>query len=227
MRPGMSRACNRACEAERLAASRHLEHAIVGRGEELGQRRAARRTPRGSAAAQPAGRLTATERRELDLRPAPARTPQRRMQPAARLVGHHEQHATLPLPELPSGLGSHSRLGRGGEARARAPARRPMEAYRPAECRRSRGANACPGRWRSRRRGSVRARTTASAAFGSPQRVSNSHGRPCDDVDGTDACPSRSAAAVALVPAEQQCDETLCGGRTQFDVDGAVSGERF
>jgi hypothetical protein len=45
--------------------------------------------------------------------------------------------------------------------------------------------------------------------------------------DGTDACPSRSAAAVALVPAEQQCDETLRGGRTQLDVDGAVSGDRF
>jgi hypothetical protein len=45
--------------------------------------------------------------------------------------------------------------------------------------------------------------------------------------DGTDACPSRSAAAVALVPAEQQCDETLRGGRTQLDVDGAVSGDGF
>jgi hypothetical protein len=42
-----------------------------------------------------------------------------------------------------------------------------------------------------------------------------------------DSCPSRSAAAVALVPAEQQCDETLRGGRTQLDVDGAVSGDRF
>ena len=42
-----------------------------------------------------------------------------------------------------------------------------------------------------------------------------------------DSCPSRSAAAVALVPAEQQCDETLRGGRTQLDVDGAVSGHRF
>jgi hypothetical protein len=41
--------------------------------------------------------------------------------------------------------------------------------------------------------------------------------------DGADSCPSRSAAAVA----EQQCDETLRGGRTQLDVDGAVSGDRF
>jgi hypothetical protein len=45
--------------------------------------------------------------------------------------------------------------------------------------------------------------------------------------DGADSCPSRLAAAVALVPAEQQCDESLRGGRTQFDVDGAVSGDRF
>ena len=45
--------------------------------------------------------------------------------------------------------------------------------------------------------------------------------------DGADSCPSRSAAAVALVPAEQQCDETLRGGRTQLDVDGAVAGDRF
>jgi hypothetical protein len=40
--------------------------------------------------------------------------------------------------------------------------------------------------------------------------------------DCADSCPSRSAAAVA----EQQCDETLRGGRTQLDVDGAVSGDR-
>jgi hypothetical protein len=45
--------------------------------------------------------------------------------------------------------------------------------------------------------------------------------------DGADSCPGRSAAAVALVPAEQQCDETLRGGRTQLDVDGAVSGHRL
>jgi hypothetical protein len=45
--------------------------------------------------------------------------------------------------------------------------------------------------------------------------------------DSADSCPSRSAAAVALVPAEQQCDETLRGGRTQLDVDGAVSGHRL
>jgi hypothetical protein len=32
---------------------------------------------------------------------------------------------------------------------------------------------------------------------------------------------------VAFVPAEQQCDETLRGGRTQFDVDGTVTGHRF
>jgi hypothetical protein len=32
---------------------------------------------------------------------------------------------------------------------------------------------------------------------------------------------------VTLVPAEQQCDETLRGGRTQLDVDGAVAGHRF
>jgi hypothetical protein len=38
-----------------------------------------------------------------------------------------------------------------------------------------------------------------------------------------DACPSRLAAAVA----EQQCNETLRGSRTQLDVDGAVSGDRF
>ena len=44
--------------------------------------------------------------------------------------------------------------------------------------------------------------------------------------DGADSCPSRSAAAVALVPAEQQCDETLRGGRTQLDVNGAVCGDR-
>jgi len=44
--------------------------------------------------------------------------------------------------------------------------------------------------------------------------------------DSADSCPS-SAAAVALVPAEQQCDETLRGGRTQLDVDGAVSGHPF
>ena len=42
-----------------------------------------------------------------------------------------------------------------------------------------------------------------------------------------DSCPSPSAAAVALVPAEQQGDETLRGGRPQLDVDGAVSGDRF
>jgi hypothetical protein len=41
--------------------------------------------------------------------------------------------------------------------------------------------------------------------------------------DGVDSCPRRSAAAVA----EQQGDETLRGGRTQLDVDGAVSGDRF
>jgi hypothetical protein len=57
----MSPPCDRACEAERLAPRRHLEHAIVGQGEELGQRRAARRAPRGSAAAQPGGRLAAAE----------------------------------------------------------------------------------------------------------------------------------------------------------------------
>ncbi len=51
-------------------------------------------------------------------------------------------------------------------------------------------------------------------------------GRPCDDVRRRRG-PSRSADAVALVPAEQQCDETLRGGRTQFDVDGAVTGHRF
>jgi hypothetical protein len=45
--------------------------------------------------------------------------------------------------------------------------------------------------------------------------------------DGADACPSRSADAVALVPAEQQCDETLRGGRTQLDVDGTVTGHRL
>jgi hypothetical protein len=45
--------------------------------------------------------------------------------------------------------------------------------------------------------------------------------------DSADSCPSRSAAAVALVPAEQQCDETLRGGRPQLDVDGAVAGDRF
>jgi hypothetical protein len=41
--------------------------------------------------------------------------------------------------------------------------------------------------------------------------------------DGADSRPSRSAPAVA----EQQCDETLRGGRTQLDVDGAVAGDRF
>jgi hypothetical protein len=51
-------------------------------------------------------------------------------------------------------------------------------------------------------------------------------GRPCDDVRRRRG-PSRSADAVALVPAEQQCDETLRGGRTQFDVDGAVTGHRL
>jgi hypothetical protein len=51
-------------------------------------------------------------------------------------------------------------------------------------------------------------------------------GRPCDDVRRRRG-PSRSADAVALVPAEQQCDETLRGGRTQFDVDGTVTGHRF
>jgi hypothetical protein len=45
--------------------------------------------------------------------------------------------------------------------------------------------------------------------------------------DGADSCLSRSVAAVALEPAEQQCDETLRGGRTQLDVDGAVSGHRL
>ena len=45
--------------------------------------------------------------------------------------------------------------------------------------------------------------------------------------DGADSCLSRSAAAVALEPAEQQCDETPRGGRTQLDVDGAVTGHRF
>jgi hypothetical protein len=45
--------------------------------------------------------------------------------------------------------------------------------------------------------------------------------------DGAESCPSRSAAAVALEPAEQQCDETPRGGRTQLDVDGAVSGHRL
>ena len=45
--------------------------------------------------------------------------------------------------------------------------------------------------------------------------------------DGADSCFSRSAAAVALVPAEQQGDETLRGGRTQFDVDGTVTGHRL
>jgi hypothetical protein len=45
--------------------------------------------------------------------------------------------------------------------------------------------------------------------------------------DSADSRPSRSAAAVMLVPAEQQCDETVRGGRTQLDVDGAVSGDRF
>ena len=45
--------------------------------------------------------------------------------------------------------------------------------------------------------------------------------------DGADACPSRSADAAALVPAEQQCDETLRGGRTQLDVDGTVTGHRL
>jgi hypothetical protein len=45
--------------------------------------------------------------------------------------------------------------------------------------------------------------------------------------DGADACFSRSADAVALVPAEQQCDETLRGGRTQLDVDGTVTGHRL
>ena len=42
-----------------------------------------------------------------------------------------------------------------------------------------------------------------------------------------DSCPSPSAAAVALVPAEQQGDEILRGGRPQFDVDGTVTGHRF
>jgi predicted component of type VI protein secretion system len=98
--------------------------------------------------------------------------------------------------------------------------------------------------------------TRVNDGLDSAQRVSNSHGVPEDrcvrmalrsprglptlpdatrraaavqamTFDGTDACPSRSAAAVALVPAEQQCDETLRGGRTQLDVDGAVSGDRF
>jgi hypothetical protein len=41
--------------------------------------------------------------------------------------------------------------------------------------------------------------------------------------DRADLCPRRSAAAVA----EQQCDETLRGGGTQLDVDGAVSGDRL
>ena len=41
--------------------------------------------------------------------------------------------------------------------------------------------------------------------------------------DDADSCPSRLAAAVA----EQQCNETLRGGRTQLDVDGAVAGDRF
>jgi hypothetical protein len=41
--------------------------------------------------------------------------------------------------------------------------------------------------------------------------------------DDADSCPSRLAAAVA----EQQCNETLRGGRTQLDVDGAVSRDRF
>jgi hypothetical protein len=45
--------------------------------------------------------------------------------------------------------------------------------------------------------------------------------------DGADACFSRSADAVTLVPAEQQCDETLRGGRTQLDVDGTVAGHRL
>jgi hypothetical protein len=45
--------------------------------------------------------------------------------------------------------------------------------------------------------------------------------------DGADSCLSRSAAAVALEPAEQQCDETPRSGRTQLDVDGAVTGHRF
>jgi hypothetical protein len=43
--------CDRACEAERLASRRHLEHAIVGQREELGQGRAAGRAPGRSAAA--------------------------------------------------------------------------------------------------------------------------------------------------------------------------------
>lgn len=41
--------------------------------------------------------------------------------------------------------------------------------------------------------------------------------------DDADSCPSRLAAAVA----EQQCNEALRRGRTQLDVDGAVSGDRF
>jgi hypothetical protein len=45
--------------------------------------------------------------------------------------------------------------------------------------------------------------------------------------NGADSCPTRSADAVALVPADQQCDETLRGVRTQLDVDGAVPGHRF
>jgi hypothetical protein len=102
MRPAMSGPCDRARKAKGLASRRHLEHAIIGQGEELGQGRAARRTPQGSTAAQPGGRLAATEGRELDLRPAPARTPQRGVQPADRLVGRHEQQATLPLPEQAS-----------------------------------------------------------------------------------------------------------------------------
>jgi hypothetical protein len=41
--------------------------------------------------------------------------------------------------------------------------------------------------------------------------------------DDADSCPSRLAAAVA----EQQCNETLRGGRTQLDVDCTVPGHRL
>jgi hypothetical protein len=62
---------------------------------------------------------------------------------------------------------------------------------------------------------SGRSLSTASRSEGrSPQETTPTH-------------ISRSAAAVALVPAEQQCDETLRGGRTQLDVDRAVAGHRF
>ena len=45
--------------------------------------------------------------------------------------------------------------------------------------------------------------------------------------DGADSCPTRLAAAGALVPAEEQGHEAPRGGRTQLDVDGTVSGHRL